>query len=256
MIEDLFSSDINSMFSRMDQRTVCDAVKSEIQFAAQLVNANSFFVVLYVTIHGNSTDEACWYDANLNVDPTTRRSPALKRAQKGIAYSVKRICQLVDYVVHHAYVTLGSSVQHQITGIPQVAHSNSFLANLTCYHFETRFVEKFPFHTLQYNIFRYCDDFEVANAPYFKEMYRDIYPASSVIVLIPNEINPREGFKVESHFLDTLTCVTHGNEVHIVTLFDKRSSYDFFVNRFPDVDSTASETQSHSVFYGELVRIF
>jgi hypothetical protein len=37
---------------------------------------------------------------------------------------------------------------------------------------------------------------------------------------------------------------------------NKREDYDFFVNRFPDIDSNASRSQSISTFYGEIVRLF
>jgi hypothetical protein len=219
------------MFSKMDQDTVCQAVREEIYFAAQTVNANAFFVVIYDTQLGNSADEGCWYDSFTGLDPTAGQQPSLRRSYKGVAYSLERICQLILYVVKNAYVTLGSSVQHQDKGIPQGAHASSFLANLTCYHFEKIFVRKNPWHSIQRNIFRYCDDFQMKNAPYFKTMYRDIYPASSGITLIPNEIVPQPGRNVESRFLDTLTYVTDAGELHI-TLYDKRSSYNFEVNSF------------------------
>jgi hypothetical protein len=59
IIKDLFSSDIESMFSKMDQATVFNAVSTEVRFAAQLVHANAFFVVIYDTRLGNSADECC-----------------------------------------------------------------------------------------------------------------------------------------------------------------------------------------------------
>jgi hypothetical protein len=148
-IEDLLSSDIDSMFSKMDQDTVCQAVREEILFAAQIVNANAFFVVLYDTQLGNLADEGCWFNSFSGLDPSTGQQPSLKRTDKGVAYSLKRICLLIQYVVKNAYVTLGSSVQHQVKGIPQGAHASSFLANLTCYHFEKRFVIKYPWHNIQ-----------------------------------------------------------------------------------------------------------
>jgi hypothetical protein len=86
-------------------------------------------------------------------------------------------------------------------------------------------------------------------------MYKDIYPASSGITLIPNEVLPQQGRKVKSHFLDTLTYATDAGKKHI-TLYDKRSSYNFEVNRVLDIDTNASRLQSHSVFFEELVRIF
>jgi hypothetical protein len=255
MIEDLFSSDIDSMFSKMDQETVYHAVKTEVLFAAQVAKANAFFVVLYDTIHDNAADKACWFDAAAGIDPNTGLPPDLRRANKGVAYSLERICQLGDFVVRNAYVTLGNSVQHQLIGIRQGAHASSYMANITCCHFEKRFVVRFPYHSLQHNIFKYCDDFQVINSPFFLLKYRDIYPVSSGISLINNEVQPSPGRKAESHFLDTLTYVTENDEVHI-TLYDKRSSYSFDINRFPDVESNASRIQSHSVFFGELVRMF
>lgn len=56
-IEGLFSSDIDSMFSKMDQEIVCQAVREEIHFAAQIANANALFVVFYDTQLENSADE-------------------------------------------------------------------------------------------------------------------------------------------------------------------------------------------------------
>jgi hypothetical protein len=93
-IEDLFSSDIDSMFSKMDQDTVCQVVREEILFAAQIVNANAFFVVLYDTQLGNSADEGCWFNSFPGLDPSTGQQPSLKRTDKGVAYSLERICQL------------------------------------------------------------------------------------------------------------------------------------------------------------------
>lgn len=249
------SSDIDSMFSKMDQTTVRLTVNEVIRSAAQVVQANGFYVVLYNTVNGNHDDEASWYDTISGLDPVANTPPVLKRTSKGVAYSLERICELVEYVVQHTYVTLGSSVHHQIKGVPQGGHSSSFLANLTCYYFEKRFVEQQPWHSLQWNVFRFCDDFQLTNVPYFLGMYRDIYPETSGIVLIPNDVTLQDGRIAESNFLDTVTFVTENGEVHI-TLYDKRASYAFSVNRFPDINTNASRSQSHSVFYGELVRMF
>lgn len=254
-IDHLQSSDIDSMFSKMDQQTVCTNVTTELRFAANTAGANAFYIVLYDTVNGNHADEACWFDANQGPDPTTHLPPDLQRPTRGVAYSIDRVCQLLNFLVHNSYVTLGDSVQHQVKGIPQGGHASSLMANLTCYFFEKRFVEENPFHSLQFNIFRFCDDFNIANTPYFVHMYRDIYPESSGIVLIINITVPRQGRLFECHFLDTLTYKTADGELHI-TLFDKRSSYNFEINRFPDVFSNVSRIQSHSVYFGELVRMF
>jgi hypothetical protein len=99
------------------------------------------------------------------------------------------------------------------------------------------------------------DNFGVANANYFQEMYKDIYPEETGIKLVPNKVNPKHGRLVECKLLDTLIFVDAEGIVH-VTLFDKREDYNFFVNRFPDINSNACKFQSISFFYGEIVRLF
>lgn len=150
---------------------------------------------------------------------------------------------------------LGNSVHHLINRIPQGGHSSGHIANLTCHHFERKWVEKYPFHRLQYAIFQYMDDFGIANAPYFQNMYRDIYPHGTGIRLVPNYVVPKPGRLVESKLLDTLIFMDLQGIVH-VTLYDKREDYRFFVNRFPNIDSNVSRAQSISTFYGEIVRLF
>jgi hypothetical protein len=99
------------------------------------------------------------------------------------------------------------------------------------------------------------DDFGVANANYFQEMYKDIYPEETGIRWIPNKVEPKDGRPFECKLLNTLIFVDANRVVH-VTLYDKREYHNFFVNRFPDIDSNACKFQSISFFYGEIVRLF
>jgi hypothetical protein len=55
--------------------------------------------------------------------------------------------------------------------------------------------------------------------------------------------------------LDTLIFVDQEGRVH-VTLYDKREDYNFFVDRFLDIESNACKFQSISSFYVEVVRLF
>lgn len=41
-----------------------------------------------------------------------------------------------------------------------------------------------------------------------------------------------------------------------IIIYDKRADFNYFVNRFPDIDSNVSRAQSISTFYGEIVRHF
>lgn len=86
-------------------------------------------------------------------------------------------------------------------------------------------------------------------------MFRDIYPEETAIRLIPNRVFPKPDRLVECKLLDALIFVDLQAKVH-VTLYDKRDDYNFFVNRFPDIDSNVSRTQSISTFFGKIVRLF
>jgi hypothetical protein len=55
--------------------------------------------------------------------------------------------------------------------------------------------------------------------------------------------------------LDILVFVNSAGVIH-VTLYDKREDYQFFVNRFPDINSNVCRSQSIASFYGEIVRLF
>jgi hypothetical protein len=99
------------------------------------------------------------------------------------------------------------------------------------------------------------DDFGIANALYFQNMYRDIYPELTGIRLLSNQVVPQPEHLVECKLLDALIFVDLEGKVY-TTLYDKRDDYKFFVNRFPDIDSNVSKTQSVSTFYGELVQLF
>lgn len=155
----------------------------------------------------------------------------------------------------NTFVSLGNSIHRQIKGVPQGGHSSGHMANLTCHFFEREFVSQNPEHPVQHSIFRFMDDFGIANALYFLAMYREIYPLESGIRLVPNTVQLQPGHTLECKFLDLFIYKDTKGTVHI-TLHDKRFDYAFFVNRFPDADSAASLHQSHDTFFGELVLIF
>jgi hypothetical protein len=95
----------------------------------------------------------------------------------------------------------------------------------------------------------------IANAPYFQNMYRDIYPEETRIRLVPNQVEPKPDRLKECKLLDSLIFVDLEGVVHVI-LYDKRADYSFFVNRFPDIDSNVSRAQSISTFHGKIVRLF
>jgi hypothetical protein len=217
------------------------------------MGANSFFIVVGDTALGNKIDQAFWFNSESGLDPSDQTIPNIKPHCS--IYSLQEVIDILSFLVQNLYVTVGSSIHHQINGIPQGGHSSGFLANLTCHSHERKWVDKYPFHSLQYCISRYMDDFGVANADYFQQMYGDIYPEETGIRLVPNKVEQKPGHLVECKLLNTLIFVDTEGVVH-VTLYDKREDYSFFVNRFPDIDSNACKFQSISSFNGEIVRLF
>jgi hypothetical protein len=112
-------------------------------------------------------------------------------------------------------------------------------------------VDKYPFHSLQYRVFRYG----VTNAEYFQEMYKDIYPYETGIRIVPNKVQVKPGRLLKCKILDILVFVDSAGKTRI-TLYDKRDDNSFFVNRFPDIHSNVCRAQLISFFYGEIVRLF
>lgn len=227
-----------------------------IRRAADLIGADSFFIVIATTQSGNRVDQAFWHDTASGLNPVDKSISCLKEGcGKGVLYPIQQILDILEFVLQNTHVTLGDSVHHQVNGIPQGGHASGHMANLTCHHYERKWVEKFPYHSLQYAISRFMDDFGAANAAYFQEMYTAIYPPETGIRLVPNLVNPKAGRVLECRLLDLLIYTEQDGKTHI-TLFDKRADFDYFVNRFPDIDSNVSRAQTISTFYGEIVRLF
>jgi hypothetical protein len=255
-VTSMYSSNIDSMYQKMNQNNVIESTSEEIRRATAIIQADAFFIVVGDTSLGNTIDQVFWYNSESGLDPMDQSISSTKdKCSKGVVYPVQNIINILIFLVQNSYVTLGNSVHHQINGIPHGGHSSGFLANLTCHNDKRKWVDKYPFHSLQYCISRYMDDFGIINADYFQDMYRDIYPEETGIRLIPNKVRLKQGRLVECKLLDTLIFVDSDGVVH-VTLYDKREDYEFFANRFPDIDSNACRFQSISSFYGEIVRLF
>jgi hypothetical protein len=252
----MYSSDIDSMYQKMNQENVIESTAEEIRRVATIAGADSFFVAIGDTSLGNHTDQCFWFDTETGLDPSDGSTPSTKdKCSKGEVYPIQNMINILIFLAKNSYVTLGNSIHHQINGIPQGGHSSGFLANLTCHSHERKWVDKYPFHSLQYSIFRYMDDFSVTNADHFQEMYKDIYPHETGIRLVPNRVKLKEGRLLECKILDILVFVDSAGAIH-VTLYDKREDYRFFVNRFPDINPNVCRSQSFASFYGEVVRLF
>jgi hypothetical protein len=244
----MYSSDIDSMYQNMDQECVIKATTEEILRAAQITRADGFFVVVSKTGNDNKVDHCFWHSSDSGLDPTDNTISSTKdHCSKGEIYPLQNVIALLSFLVKNSFVSLGTSVHHQTNGILEGGHSSRHLANLTCHNYERKWVEEYPFHRLQYAISPYMDDFGIANAPYFQDMYWDIYLAETGIRLVPNRVKLKENRLVDCELLDATIFVDLQEVVH-VTLYDKREDNHFHVSRFSDIDSNVSGIQSISTF--------
>jgi hypothetical protein len=129
VLTSMFSSDIDSMYQKMNQDNVIKATAEGIQRAASLINADAFFIVVGESILGNKVDQVFWYNSQSGLDPTDQSIPSRKeKCSKGVIYPLQNIVNLFIFLVKNSYVSIENSVYHHINGIPQGRHSSVFLA--------------------------------------------------------------------------------------------------------------------------------
>ena len=127
-----------------------------------------------------------------------------------------------------------------------------FLANLFCYSYEFKWVDKQiklnKFHLL--NRFkaccRYIDDLLlINNFDSMTKVMQDIYPKELVLV-------PDESDTLTAPYLDLLLWIKDG--VISTSIFDKRDAFDFPIVNSPTLTGNIPLKSSYGVFIGELVR--
>ena len=246
-IDHVFSSDINSMYTELNQDFVIDAVTREISNAASIANSPCMSVKIHNTKYGNRADNASWSGCH--------RHPV--RPNIGI-YHIHDIPALLQFVVKHVYFTVGNALFHQIKGLPMGGNPSSFLANIALFHLERLYVEHNPHTSLQYNIYRYLDDYCVTNYPEFAlpENYRAIYPEYTGVQIISNTVQLDHNVRTRADFLDLSIWVTIDPQEVYISLHDKRTSFGFHIIKFPHEESNTYTPQARSTYFTELVRLY
>jgi hypothetical protein len=101
----MFSSDIDSMYQKMNQGKVSESTAEEIRRAAAIVGADSFFVVVGDTALGNQIDQAFWFNSQSGLDPTDLSTPSTKHnCSKGVVYPLQNIINILAFIVQNSYV--------------------------------------------------------------------------------------------------------------------------------------------------------
>lgn len=160
---------------------------------------------------------------------------------------------MIEFVIKNTYFRFGNDVFQQIIGIPMGTTCAPFLANLTLFSYEFRYLSN-KLKNGQYkhckqlnNTFRYIDDITSLNNNTFELNYKYIYPNSLTLKKVNDTDNKADILDITVHIADHIfhTC-----------LFDKRRTFNFKVNVFPHFDSDLSNNCKKQTLKNEIHRIF
>jgi hypothetical protein len=108
------------MYQNIDQDCVIRAISEEIRRAASIVAADDFFGVLGTTSLGNRVDQCFWHCSESGLDPIDQTISSIKdKCNKGQISPLQNIINILEFLVRNSFITLGTSVHHQVNGIPQ-----------------------------------------------------------------------------------------------------------------------------------------
>ena len=140
-----------------------------------------------------------------------------------------------------------------IIGVPIGVDPGPYIANLTLYYYEYRYLDKL--YKIDYfsakrlnNTFRLIDDITSVNSDgVFQEHVGNIYPDSLVL----NKENVED---TRAHVLDLDISVVDGR--FIVGVFDKRDEFPFKIVQYSHKCSNMSRETLIGIFGSQLIRFF
>lgn len=151
------------------------------------------------------------------------------------------------------FYTAGSNIFRQVIGVPIGVDPGPYIANLTLWFYENRYMEKLYkvdyFRARKLNhTFRLIDDITSINSDgVFQDHASLIYPTS----LILNKENVGDD---EAHVLDLNILVKDGQ--FNVSLYDKRDDFPFDIVQFIPIVSNMPVNTAYGVFGSQLIRYF
>ena len=167
-------------------------------------------------------------------------------------FTVDELISATEFLLDNCYFTVGDSVYRQIIGVPIGIDAGPFIANLTLWYFENKFLEgtyKTKYivtRKLRYT-FRLIDDITSVNSDgYFKDYVSNIYPACL-------ELNKENEGTDKADVLDL--CLSVKNGKFITGLYDKRDAFNFDIVQFMPMCCNQASSVLYGVFSSQIVRI-
>ena len=162
------------------------------------------------------------------------------------------LIQAVDFVIDNCYFTIGNMVFKQTVGVPIGIDCGPYIANLTLFYYENRFLEttyksKYIVAKKLTYTYRLIDDITTLNSDgYFKEYFKEIYPPSL-------ELNKENIGDLQANVLDLDINILDNNKFSC-KLFDKRDNFNFKIVQFQPIHNNQASAISYGVFNSQIIR--
>ena len=186
--------DFSTLYTKIPHHLLKGALEDIVDFCFKGGNSNGVYVAdgkafwrsMYCFNGGNSNGvyladgKAFW------------RSP--KRGEFR-TYTQKKVKEVLNYVMKNAYFQINNQVFQQIIGIPMGSDPAPFIANLSLYFYENKFLDKLKAEDLPRarrlrHVFRFIDDLIAMNDDdEFSKTFKEIYPEE--MVLKPENEDPQ-----------------------------------------------------------------
>ena len=168
-------------------------------------------------------------------------------------FNVDSLIESIDFILDNAYFSMGNMIFKQIIGVPIGVNPGPFIANLTLFYYEYKYLDKlyktdyFSAKRLN-NTFRLIDDITTVNSDgVFQEHVNKIYPDSL-------KLNKENEVDTKAHVLDLDISIEEGH--FIVRVYDKRDDFPFKIVQYSPNCSNMSRDVLIGVFGSQLVRFF
>ena len=210
-----------------------DDIKAALKFVIKLAfrNNKSKFIAVYksgfrwVNTHRNST----------------------------FVFNVEDLITSVDFLLDNSYFTIGNDVFKQIIGVPIGVDAGPYIANLTLWYFENKFLEstyksKYLIAKKLCKTFRLIDDITSVNSDgCFETYFNLIYPESL-------ELNRENSDDSSACVLDLDISIVDGK--FKCGIYDKRDDFNFNIVQFQPLCCNQASSILYGIFTSQIIRYY
>ena len=168
-------------------------------------------------------------------------------------FEQESLMKSISFLLENCYFTVGDSIFKQIIGVPIGVDAGPYIANLTLWYFENKFLEstyksKYFVAKKLTRTYRLIDDITSINSDgCFESCFKAIYPDSL-------ELNKENSNDKSACVLDLDIKIVDGK--FKCSVYDKRDDFNFNIVQFQPLCSNQARSVSYGVFTSQLIRYF